>query len=273
MSAHDPGARRFSPRRVGAMVLRHFYLMRGSWVRIAEMAYWPIVQMIVWGFISTFFQSHSTWVAQAAGVLLGAVLLWDVMFRGNLGFSLSFMEEMWSRNLGALFVTPLRPYELILSLTTMSLIRTVIGVTPAAGLAIVFYHFNIFALGLPLLSFFANLIVTGWIVGMAVSALVLRYGLGAESLAWVLIFALAPLAGIYYPVASLPEWLQPLAWAIPPSHVFEGMRQAMFDGTFATGHFLWAVGLNALYLAGAVALFLRVFAVARQRGLLLSIGE
>ena len=103
----------FSGRRVGAMVLRYVYLLRGSWPRVLELAYWPTVQMILWGFITLFFVQHSSWLAQASGVLLSAVLLWDVLFRGQLGVSLSFIEEMYSRNLGQLFVSPLRPYELV----------------------------------------------------------------------------------------------------------------------------------------------------------------
>ncbi|MEO5373057.1 MAG: ABC transporter permease [Alphaproteobacteria bacterium] len=273
MSHIAAAVRGYSWRRVGAMVLRHVYLMRGSWFRVAEMAYWPTVQMIMWGFISQFFRTHSTWVAQAAGVLLGGVLLWDVVFRGNLGLSLSFMEEMWSRNLANLFVTPLRPWELVVSLAVMSFIRTVIGVTPAALLAIVFYQFNIFSLGLPLVAFFFNLLMTGWCIGLAVSALVLRFGLGAESMAWVLVFALAPLVGIYYPIDSLPVWLQPLAWATPPAHVFEGMRAIMFDGTVRLDHMAAAAGLNLFYLLTASLMFLKVFGIARQRGLLMNVGE
>ena len=265
--------RQFSLRRIGALCLRHLYVMRSSPVRVVEMAYWPTVQMILWGFISSFFLTHSSWVAQAAGVLIGAVLLWDVMFRGNLGVSLSFLEEMWSRNLGHLFVSPLRPHELVAAILTMSLIRTVIGLLPAALLAIPLYAFNVFDMGLPLVSFFFNLMVTGWCVGLAVSALVLRLGLGAESLAWVVIFALAPLSGIYYPIDSLPPWLQPLSLALPPAHVFEGQRQSMFEGTFALDHFLAATGLNLLLLAGTITLFLHTVRVARRRGLLLNMGE
>lgn len=263
----------FSARRVGAMVLRHVYILRGSWPRLLEMAYWPAVNMVMWGFTSQFFTAHSSWVAQAAGVLIGAVILWDVMFRGNLGISLSFMEEMWSRNLGHLSVSPLRPYELVASLVAMSLIRTMIGVLPAALLAIPLYDYSLFSLGLPLLAFWANLMVAGWCIGLAVSALVLRFGLGAESLAWVVVFAVAPLAGIYYPISTLPGWLQPVAWALPPAHVFEGMRAVMFGQGFPTGHFAWAVGLNLVYLALGVAAFLRVYHVARVRGQLLTMGE
>ena len=111
-----------SLRRIYAMVLRHVYLMRKSWPRLLELAYWPSVQMILWGFIASFFAAHSSWVAQAPGVLIAAVLLWDVLFRSQLGVSLTFFEEMYSRNLGHLFVSPLRPYELVISKLT---IRTV----------------------------------------------------------------------------------------------------------------------------------------------------
>lgn len=263
----------FSVRRVAAMVLRHVYILRGSWPRVLEMAYWPMVNMVVWGFTSQFFMQHSSWVAQATGVLIGAVILWDVMFRGNLGVSLAFLEEMWSRNLGHLSVSPLRPYELVAAMLTMSLIRTVIGVTPAMLLAIPLYGFSIFELGLPLIAFWVNLMVSGWVVGLGVAALVLRFGLGAESLAWVLVFAVAPLAGIYYPIDTLPVWLQPVAWALPPAYVFEGMRSVMFGHGFDTGLLAGAVALNIIYLALTAGLFLRVHHIARERGLLLTQGE
>ncbi|RAU23359.1 ABC transporter [Paramagnetospirillum kuznetsovii] len=260
-------------RRIAAMCLRHLYILKGSWPRLLEMAYWPAINMVVWGFTSQFFASNSSWVAQAAGILIGAVILWDVMFRGNLGVALCFLEEMWSRNLGHLAVSPLRPWELVASMLCMSLIRTVIGVLPAALLAIPLYHYSIFDLGLPLLAFWASLMISGWAIGLGVSALVLRFGLGAESLAWVLIFAIAPLAGIYYPIATLPGWLQPLAWALPPAHVFEGMRSVMLGHGFRGDLLASALALNALYLAGGVAVFLRVWHGARMRGALLNVGE
>jgi ABC-2 type transport system permease protein len=262
-----------SLRRIQAMCLRHLYILKGSWPRLLEMAYWPAVNMVVWGFTNRFFAEHSTWVAQAGGLLIGAVLLWDVMFRGNLGVALSFLEEMWSRNLGHLSVSPLRPHELVAAMLTMSLIRTVIGVLPAALLAIPLYHYSIFTLGMPLVAFWGCLMVSGWAMGLAVSALVLRFGLGAESLAWVLIFAMAPLAGIYYPISTLPSWLQPVAWALPPAHVFEGMRAVVFDGAMRFDLLVSALALNAFYLALGAGLFLWAWHGARVRGALLNVGE
>lgn len=263
----------FSPRRISAVVLRHLYLMRSSWPRLLEMIYWPTVQMVLWGFITLFLATNSSYIAQAAGVLISAVMLWDVLFRGQLGISLVFMEEMWSRNLGHLFVSPLRPYEMVCALLVMSLIRTLIGVGGASLAAFPLFDYNILSLGLPLIAFFANLIVMGWAIGLMVAGVVLRFGLGAESIAWVAIFALQPVSGVYYPVSVLPGWLQPVAWALPSSHVFEGMRELLFQHTFNPTLLVQAALLNVLYLGAGIAAFLAMFHVARKRGLLLHMGE
>ena len=262
-----------SLRRVYALVLRHTYLLRSSGPRILELVYWPTVQMILWGFITVFLVGHSTWIAQASGVLLSGVLLWDVLFRSQLVVSLVFMEEMWSRNLGHLFVSPLRPFELGCALITMSLIRTLIGVGGAALIAIPLFQYSIFSLGLPLLAFFTNLIVMGWAIGLLVSGIVLRYGLGAESMAWIAIFAVQPISGVYYPIETLPVWLQYVAAILPSSHVFEGMRSVLFDHTFRVDLLLHAVLLNVAYLAAGFVSFLAFFKVARVRGQLLHVGE
>lgn len=259
--------------RIGALVLRHVYLLRGSWPRVLELVYWPTVQMVLWGFITVFLVGHSSWVAQASGVLISAVLLWDVLFRGQLGVSLVFMEEMWSRNLGHLFVSPLRPLELVAALLAMSLIRTVIGVGGAALIAIPLFAYSIFDIGLPLIAFFTNLIVMGWSIGLLVSGVVLRYGLGAEGMAWFVVFALQPLSGVYYPIAILPEWLQSVAFFLPSSHVFEGMRAVLFEHRFRTDLLANAVLLNVAYLGIGAGAFLAYFRVARVRGQLLHVGE
>ncbi|HEX7045543.1 MAG TPA: ABC transporter permease [Burkholderiales bacterium] len=274
MKAVQAAAPRFgSLRRIGALVLRHLYLLRGSWPRVLELMYWPTVQMILWGFITIFLVGNSSWVAQASGVLISAVLLWDVLFRGQLGVSLVFLEELWSRNLGQLFVSPLRPWELVAALVTMSLIRTLIGVGGAALVAIPLFDYSVFDIGLPLIAFFVNLIVMGWSIGLLVSGLVLRHGLGAEGLAWFVVFALQPVTGVYYPIDILPEWLQSVAFFLPSSHVFTGMRAVLFEQVFRADLLLNAVVLNVAYLAAGIAIFLYYFRVARIRGQLLHVGE
>ena len=236
-------------RRLQAMVLRYVYLYRGSWPRLLELTYWPTLQMVMWGFLTIFLASKSGFFVQAGGVLIAAVLLWDVLFRSSLGVSLSFLEEMWSRNLGH------------------------IGVIPAALLAIWLYEYSVFDMGLPLIAFFTNLQVMGWSFGLIVCGLLMRYGLGAESIAWFAIFAIAPFSAIYYPLSVMPDWLQWIAGILPSTHVFEGMRSVLIDKTFRTDLLFNAVALNAVYLTVAVAVFLRFFRSARERGLILQIGE
>jgi ABC-2 type transport system permease protein len=267
------GEAAFSPARVWAMLLRYLYILKSSWPRTIELLYWPTLQMLIWGFMSQFLRQNSSYVAQAFGVLLAAVMLWDLLFRSQLGLSMSFLEEMWSRNLGQLFVTPLRPYEWLLSLLAMSVIRVTIGIVPATLLAIPLYHYSIFAMGLPLVAFVVVLIGMGWGLGLAICGGILRHGMGAESLAWSIIFALAPLSCVYYPVTTLPAWLRPLAWALPSTYVFEGMRAVLFGHDFRTDYFLSAVGLDLIYLALGATIFFIAFRDARRRGALLQMGE
>jgi len=262
-----------SSRRVAAMILRYLYILKGSWPRVVELAYWPTVQVILWGLISVFFTQHSSWLVQAAGVLIAGVMLWDVLFRGELGVSISFLEELWSRNLGNLGVSPLRPAEFAAALLAMSAIRTLIGIIPATFVAIALYEYSVYEMGLPLLAFFINLLVMGWAFGLVICAVLLRWGLGAESLAWLAIFGIAPLSAVYYPVAVLPDWVQPIALSLPSSHVFEGMRGVMLENRFSWFHFGWSVGLNAIYMTVAIGSFLWAHRVARIRGLLLQSGE
>ena len=263
----------FSARRIYAMVLRYWYLLRGSWPRLVELMYWPTIQMIMWGFITLHLRDTSSWVADAAGVLLTGVLLWDILFRGQLGYTLSFLEELYSRNLGQLFVSPLRPMEMVVALMTISLLRTLIGILPAALLAIPLFAWNVFTIGLPLITFFFMLLVTGWAVGMAVTAMLLRVGLGGESLAWFVIFLLIPISAVYYPADVLPVWLQWIAFALPPVYVFEGMRAVLFDGVFRWDYFAAAFALNVVLMTLGAAAFLWSFQVARRRGFLLQGGE
>lgn len=262
-----------SPGRIAAMVRRHWYLLSGSWTRVLELIYWPAVQMIMWGFLTQFFAGHTSYVAQAFGILLAGVMLWDSLFRIQLGVAISFLEEMWSRNLGNLFVSPLRPSEFAASVLLMGVIRTLLGVLPVSLLAWWFFGFSVYSMGLALAAFFASLMLFGWAIGLAVCGLIMRHGLGAESVAWGSMFLILPVAAVYYPVAILPGWLQAIAWSLPPAYVFEGMRALLIDGVVRADLMLGGFALNALYLALGFFAFMAWFEASRRRGLLLGQGE
>ena len=265
---------RQSGRRIWGLMYRHLALYRRSWPRLLELAYWPTLTLCIWGFTASFFASRvGSAGAVVSGILLGGVLLWEIALRSQMGVAISFLEEIWSRNLGHIFVSPLRPWELLAALMAMSVVRVLIGVLPAVLLAWVLYAFNLFALGPVLILFALNLIAMGWWVSLGVVSLILRHGAGAEALAWSVLFALTPFSAVYYPVSVLPAAVRPLALALPSAHVFEGMRALLEHGTIAWGQLAWASGLNVLWLGAAALLFMLQFRSARERGALLTMGE
>jgi ABC-2 type transport system permease protein len=201
------------------------------------------------------------------------MLLWDILFRGGLGFSISFLEEMWARNLANLMMSPLRPTEFLASMAVMSVVRLIISTIPVSLLALAFFGYNFWSLGWALPAFFANLLLTSWAVSIVVAGLILRLGMGAEGLAWSAMFILMPLCAVFYPVSVLPEWLRAISWALPPTYVFEGMRAALVDGTFRGDLMLSAFALNAIYVSVAIFAFLKLLQQARIAGSLLQSGE
>ncbi len=272
--------RSFSPARVVAMMLRYWYLLRSSWPRILDLIYWPTVQMVTWGFVQTYVGQATASIGPglhglgvAAGTLIGAVMLWDVLFRGQLGFSILFLEEMYSRNIGNLLMSPLRPAELVVALMLMSTLRLMIGLIPVTGLAVLFFGFNLWGLGFALAAFFANLVLTSWSVGLIVSGILLRNGLGAEGMAWTLMFLLLPLCCVYYPVNVLPAWLQTISWALPPTYVFEGMRAALTSHVFRADLMFDAFVINLLFFSSSIVIYLWLLRQARIAGTLLQMGE
>ncbi len=261
-------------RRIWGLCYRHLALYRGSWPRLLELAYWPTLQMLIWGFTASFIAGRASGSAGVtAAALLGGVLLWEVALRSQMGVAITFLEEVWSRNLAHVFVSPLRPWEMLAGLVAVSMVRMLIGVLPAVLLAWLLYAFDLFAMGPVVVLFFLNLMVMGWWVSLGVLSLILRHGAGAEALAWSVLFGLTPFSAVFYPVAVLPAALRPLALALPSAHVFEGMRAAVGEGVVRWDHLAWAFGLNIVWMAGGLWLFAGQFRHARQGGALLNIGE
>jgi ABC-2 type transport system permease protein len=269
----SPARAALSFRRVGAMVLRHWYLLKSSWPRVFDLMYWPAVQMLMWGFLQMYVAQNSGFFARAAGAFIGAVMLWDVLFRGQLGFSISFLEEMYARNMGNLMMSPLRPIEFVAALMIISVIRLAIGMVPVSLLAIWFFGFNLWGLGLALPVLVLNLVLTSWAIAIVVAGLLLRNGLGAESLAWGIMFLFLPLTCVYYPVSVLPDWLQVFAWMLPPTYVFEALRALIVEHVFRADLMVQSFALNVVLFSIAVTAFLALLKSARREGTLLQGGD
>jgi ABC-2 type transport system permease protein len=262
-----------SANRIYALVLRHIHIWRSSVMRLVDSIYWPAVQMVMWGFMTKFLLPQASFVAQAAGVLLSGLLLWEVVVRGNLSLSIAFLEEMWSRNLGHLFVSPIRSWEMATGIIIAALLRTLLGLIPVSLMAWAFFGFSIYSLGLPLLAFFLILQMFSWSIGLAMSGMIMRVGQSAESFAWAAVFILMPISGVYYPVSVLPHWLQPLSWCLPTSYIFDGMRSILLTGTMQWHLLAFSFVLSVFYLVVGFQIFLWFFRSSRRAGSLLNQGE
>ncbi len=261
--------------RIYGLILRYFYLYRSSVPRLLEQIYWPLVDIMVWGFVTVYLRQF-----EGEGVLpnvlaffLGGLILWDVLLRSQVGVSMAYLEEVWSRNLLNLFVSPMRPMEFIAASIGFAIIKVSFTATVSLTIAYLAFDFSVFVMGLWLWAFLFGLMMFGWTVGILISSLVMRFGQGAESLAWGLIFVIQPVAAVFYPVSVLPELLQSIALSIPAAHIFEGMRQVIDGGAAPTEHLMMAFGLNVIYLMAALIIFNRSLAEAKREGRLLRVGE
>ena len=259
--------------RMYGLFLRHFYLITRSLPRILDLIYWPSIQITLWGFISNFFADHSTYYNGVVGVILTCAILYDFLFRTSIGFNMLFLEEIWSRNFTNLFIAPIKMSEIITSLIVTALIRALIGLVPAILLTSPLFGISILDLGLPLFLLFLSLYIFGVTLGLFVSEGLLRFGPSFENIAWSTMFLLAPFGCIYYPVETLPEIFQNIAYALPLVYIFEEARSILIDQTFNSVEIIKAFSLNGIYLFLAISLFYFSFNQARKKGTLVNVGE
>jgi ABC-2 type transport system permease protein len=259
--------------RIVAILTRHLFLYRRSLPRLMEIFYWPFLDLVVWGFITVYLMRFQGQLPGVVTFFLGALILWDVLFRSQQGITISFLEEIWARNLMNLFASPLKPSEFLAATMAMSVFKVLAVSIVMVVAALVFYSYNVFMIGLALVPFVLNLIVTGWTIGVLTTSLIMRFGQEAEVLAWGMVFLFQPISCVFYPLDVLPAWLKPVAWANPAAHVFEGMRAVITNGSWPIEHLMWATVLNLFYLALMIGWFHWTFSICKERGLLVRVGE
>jgi ABC-2 type transport system permease protein len=256
--------------RVSALLLRHLYLYRRSHIRAGEVFFWPVMTLVLWGFITAYVQRLA--LSEAVSFLLGGLIFWDVLYRAQMAITLSVTEEVWVKNLLNIFIAPIHTADFILATALMGVIRAMANVLILGSLAYVLYAFNLLTIGLALLPFLASLLLFGWAVGMCTMALMLRFGQAAEALAWGVPFLLQPPSAVFYPVDVLPPWLQAVAHLLPSMYIFEGMRTALRTGTVDSALLLTALALNVVYLAAGAGFFAWMLQQAREKGYLSRLG-
>jgi len=259
--------------KIYGLSLRHIYLIRNSFPRILDLVYWPSVQVILWGFISEFFTINSSYYNNTAGVILTAAILYDFLFRSSISYNMMFLEEIWSRNFTNLFIAPIKISEIITALTMTAILRTLVGLVPAALVAIPLFGVSIFKLGVPLLFLLIALYIFGISLGLLVTAGLLRFGPSFENIAWASLFFLAPLGCIYYPIEILPDVLQVIAKGLPLVHIFEEMRNILIDQTVNSLEIFKSTMISFIYFVFGVIIFYTAYYGAKIKGTLINIGE
>ena len=256
--------------RVSALVLRYLFLYRRSLARAGEIVFWPVMELLVWGFLTTYLDELSP--NKPMVYLLGGLIFWDVLYRSQQAITLAVTEEIWVKNLLNIFLAPVSIFELMLATCIMGIIKSLLTGVLLSVLALLFYAFNILDVGLALVPFLICLLLFGWAMGMCTMALVLRFGQAAEALVWGVPFLIQPISAVFYPVAVLPPWLQVIARLLPSTYVFEGMRAALDTGEVSLSLLGLALVLNLIYLIGAAAYFGWMFARVRDKGGLTRLG-
>ncbi len=251
-----------------AIALRQVYLVRGSLARVLPMFIWVAVDIVLWGYITRYLNTMTSAGRSLVPVLLGAVLLWDFFTRVMQGVTMAFLEDVWSRNFLNIFASPLSIPEYLAGLIMSSIVTSAIGLTVMVVIATVVFGWSIAAYGPILVAFVLVLFVFGIAFGVLGCALVLRLGPSAEWLVWPIPALASPFAGVFYPIATLPGWMQVVARLLPPSYVFEGLRAVGAGGRTPAGALVSGGVLAVLYLLGACVVFVRVHRHAVRTGLI-----
>lgn len=254
--------------RIYAIVLRNLYTFRSNYDRIFDAFYWPTLEIIIWGITSHYIISLSKEFSYVLILIISGLTFWFIVGRSQYETNVALLEDIWSKNLINIFVSPLTFFEWIVGVLTIGIIKSMISFGTAAVVAFLFYKFSIFMYGFYLLPFILLLMMTGWWVSFFIGGAILRYGTKVQTFAWTLISLLSPFSGVYYPISTLPEFIQKVSYLLPTTYVFEGMREIIFQHTLNPYTLLMALLLNMIYLIFGILYMRRSYNTTLNKGLL-----
>lgn len=257
--------------RINALLIRHLYLYKRSIPRLMDIFFWPVMELLVWGFLSMYINKLNIAGFNAVTMLLGAVIFWDLLQQSQRAVSIAFLEDVWERNFLNVFVTPLKLSEFVTSTIILALVRIILVGIVMGVLGILFYKFNFFLFGLHLVPFILNLLVFGSALGLFATAMILRYGTSAQVLAFGIIVLVQPFSAVFYPVSVIPHAVQWIAYLLPSTYVFEGMRAVIATGILPMNLLAGSVLTNIVFFVVIGWYFYRSFAVVKNKGKLLKL--
>lgn len=259
--------------RVRGLLLRYVFLYSRSPFRLMDLTFWPMMDLLVWGFMTMYMMRLQSHIGGFVTFLIGAIIFWNILYRAQQAVTVSFLEDVWNQNLLNIFVAPVRLTEFITATYVIGLVQAVIVVILMSVAALFAYHYNISDLPWTMALLSVNLLLLGWGLGMVTTSLIIRYGHSAEALAWAVPFLIQPISAVFYPVSIFPQWLQPISLALPSTYVFEGMRHVLHGEALSAAQIVIPFALNIFYMFLAALLFRRMYNIARQKGLLAKVAS
>ncbi|MBI3984784.1 MAG: ABC transporter permease [Candidatus Levybacteria bacterium] len=253
--------------RIMAMVQRYFYNVKHSYDRLTDMFYWPMMDLLIWGLTGLYFAKLGGDSQHATTVLLTGIIFWIVTWRAQYEITTNLLSEMWDRNLVNIFASPLTVYEWISAVTIFGGLKMIISLLFSAGVAFLLYQYAFLQFGLWLFPIVVSLVITGWAAGFVVAAIIIRFGMKVQTIAWAGAYLIAPFSALYYPISVLPDWAQKVALIFPSSYIFEAMRQHIFTNTISVDKIVISFAINLVFLVLSICLFVLSFNKSKQMGL------
>ncbi|MBI3996742.1 MAG: ABC transporter permease [Candidatus Omnitrophica bacterium] len=261
-------------RRISAIFQRYVLLHRRSLIRAFDICFWPVMDLLIWGFVTMYLQQLAGGsAAQVIVFLIGALISWDIHYRGQQAVTISLMEEIWTRNIVNMLIAPIRLWEWIAASFLYATLKVGLVTLILCVLAKTLYAFEIVRVGWTFVPLAASLLLFGWAIGLLTAGLLLKFGYAAEALIWGIPFLLQPFSCVFYPVESLPHWAQRMARCLPSTYAFEALRASLRGGTVEWSVWGWIVGLNVSYFALGLGCLIWCFQDARAAGRLSRLGQ
>ena len=256
--------------KVSAFFLRSWRMTYRNAFTIFEIVFWPIVNLLSVGLLTTFLQAEPGTVVF---VLVGTFALSTVQVC-QLDVAYAALFDMWSRSIKHQLVAPIRPWHLLLGSWLMGLMRGTVVFMLQAAVSHWMFGVNVLAHGVaPALALLAGLLLSAGGIGLLVCTLLMLFGLRAEVSAWSGVSLILLLCGVYYPVSVLPAPLQVVAAAVPLTHFLEAFRAQLGYAPVFKEPLVRGYVLAAVYVAGGYALFAWAIQRARRTGMLLKLSD
>jgi len=252
--------------RIKAVFFRYYYAFKKGPHQITDLFYFPLVDILLWGLTSVWIQSQQE-VPNLPLILMTALIFWQIAWRGSVDIAVNLLQEFWQRNLVNLFATPLTIWEWSTGILLLSVSKLFLSVAFGTMMVYILYSLNVFVIGWAFLPFAVLLLMFGWSLGFLTSGMIVYWGHKVEILAFTVAFVFAPFSAVFYPVDILPVWAQHIAWGLPTTYAFEGMRLILHGEILPWSYIGISFVLNVIYLTLSILFFRCMFEKSRAKGL------